>query len=553
MKREFLPVSKKDMNARGWDEVDIVLVNGDAYVDHPAFGAAVVGRQLEAAGYRVGIISMPDVTTAESMKVLGRPRLFFAITSGNVDSMVARYTAFKKVRNDDPYAPGGKAGHKPDRALIVYANLVKQAYKGVPLVIGGLEASMRRLVHYDYWSNKVRRSIIEDTRADLLIYGMADGQIEEAASRYVRGENLEGIPGTVVISKECPEEAIILQEESEVAKDKGALLQFYKSFYRHRNHLLAQPVNKRYLLHYPQNFSLAQERLEAVYRLPFLRRPHPVYQEEIPAFTMIRDSINAHRGCVSGCSFCSLGLHQGKRIVSRSKESVLAEVKEISRGKGFKGHITDVGGPSANMYGFTCKIDWKCSRESCTSPKLCKNLSLDASDWFSLLDEVVKEPGVKKVTVGSGIRYDVLMRSGNSKANLKKLVEHHISGQLKIAPEHLDPKVMQAMRKDPVFDLEEFIRIYSDINKKRGKKQYLIPYLMSCHPGCDLEKMKKLKRRVKDSFGFVPKQVQAFLPLPMTISSIIYYTGQDPITGEKYFVERDPNKRRKQNEVFFRD
>lgn len=551
MKKDFLPTTEKEMKARGWDEVDVVLVSGDAYVDHPAFGTAVIGRQLEAAGFRVGIIAMPDYKTAESMKVFGRPRLFFGISSGNVDSMVSRYTAFKKVRNDDPYAPGGQAGHKPDRALTVYANLVKQAYKGVPLVIGGLEASMRRLVHYDFWNNSVRRSIIEDTRADLLVYGMGDGQIEEAARRLNNQENLEGIPGTVVISRKCPGDAVMLQEEGEVIKDKNSLINFYKFFYRFREKVLAQPINQRFLIHYPQDFSNAREKLEAVYRLPFMRLPHPSYQEEIPAFGMIRDSINAHRGCISGCSFCSLGLHQGKQIVSRSKESILAEIEELKKNKSFKGHVTDIGGPSANMYGFECRINWKCNRESCTSPELCKNLSMDAGRWFQVLEEASKVQGVKKVTIGSGIRYDVLMRSKDSRRNLKKLVENHISGQLKIAPEHLDPEVMQAMRKDPVFSLEEFIKIYNDINKTKGKKQYLIPYLMSCHPGCDQEKMRKLKMNVKNSFGIVPKQVQAFLPLPMTLSSLIYYTGQDPLTGKKYFVERDAGKRRKQNDIFF--
>ncbi len=547
----FLPLSKKEAQGKGWHEIDIVLITGDAYVDHPSFGTAMIGRVLEKAGYRIGIINYPDWKNPQSVAILGKPRLFFGVTSGNVDSMLANFTAFKMRRSDDPYVPGGKAGLKPNRALIVYCNSIKQAYKDVPIVIGGIEASMRRIVHYDFWSDKLRRSILEDTRADILVYGMGEKPIVEVAKRIEQKMDLGGINGTVVMSKNIPENAVVLPAEEEAFQSKQKFIELYRLFYKNQHNVMCQPTGGRYLIHYPPA-PLSQQELDAIYELPFTRQPHPSYQETIPAFEMIRDSITAHRGCVSGCSFCSLTLHQGKNIVSRSEESVLNEVKKLSREPDFKGHIKDIGGPSANNYQFECRINWQCNRESCTFPKLCSNLKINTAAWINLLEKAARIPGVKKVTVGSGIRYDLFMADKNAKQLLEKLVKNHISGQLKIAPEHSSEKVLRSMRKNELTSLQEFVNEYNRINGKLKKRQHLLPYMMSCHPGSTNAEMKKMRRLIQSLFKMIPKQVQAFIPLPMTLSSITYYTGVDPLTGEKYFVEKSAKGRRLQHRIFFK-
>lgn len=546
----FLPVDPADLAQRGWDELDIVLITGDAYVDHPAFGAAIIGRVLEHHGYRVGMIAMPDWNDPDSVTVFGRPRLFFGVTSGNVDSMLARYTAFKRYRSDDPYAPGGKAGRKPERAVIVYCNLIKAAYKDAPIVIGGVEASMRRVAHYDFWSNTVRRSIIEDTRADILVYGMAEQAIVTIAERLSGGQALEQIPGTVILTRTPPAQARMLLAEEEVLTSHAAFLEFYRQLYRQQQHVLAQPTGKRYLIHYPPALITTDE-LDAIYALPYQRQPHPIYTEPIPAFEMIRHSITAHRGCVSGCSFCSLSLHQGKRIVSRSPASVLQEVETITRQPDFKGHITDIGGPSANMYGFDCTRNWRCGRESCLFPALCLNLRLNTQAWLTLLKQAAQIKGVKKVTVGSGIRYDLLMREPAARTILAELLARHISGQLKIAPEHTSPTVLRAMRKTPLSDLTAFVALFRELTARTGKAQYPLPYLMSCHPGSTQKEMQVMQQEILSIFRFVPQQVQAFIPLPMTLSSVIYYTGTEPLTGESFEVVREAQQRRQQHDLFF--
>ncbi|MDZ7264863.1 MAG: YgiQ family radical SAM protein [candidate division KSB1 bacterium] len=551
MATKFLPLSPIEMPPDWQGQVDIVLITGDAYVDHPSFGVAVIGRVLEHHGFRVGIIAMPDWKNPSSITIFGKPRLCFGITSGNVDSMLSRYTAFKRYRSDDPYAPGGEAGHKPERAVIVYCNLVKSVYKDVPIVIGGIEASMRRVVHYDFWSDRVRRSILEDSRADILVYGMGEEAIVTIAERLADGASLIGIPGTVIMSREIPPGATILPSEEDAMASPESLLEFYRLFYRHQHRVLAQPAGKRYLIHYPPA-ELNSERLDGIYELPFVRRPHPSYEKSIPAFEMIRHSITAHRGCVSGCSFCSLTLHQGKKITSRGQESILREVKKIAAAPDFKGHITDIGGPSANNYAFGCRIQWRCPRESCTFPALCPNLQFGTTAWIELLEKASQIPGVKQVTVGSGIRYDLFMRDPAAKTLLKKLLAHHVSGQLKIAPEHTTPTVLRAMRKLPLIELNEFICTFRTVNESLGKRQHLLPYLMSCHPGTCLQDMKTMVREILSSFEFVPEQVQAFIPLPMTLASIIYYTKIDPLTGEKFYVARSSAERRQQHDVFFK-
>jgi uncharacterized radical SAM protein YgiQ len=544
----FLPLNIYN----GTDPLDVVLITGDAYVDHPSFGASVIARVLEFQGFRVGIIAMPDWKNAQSVAAMGKPRLFFGVTSGNVDSMIARYTAFKMPRSDDPYAPGGGAGRKPERAVIVYCNMIKSIYKDVPIVIGGIEASMRRMVHYDFWSDKVRRSILQDSRADILVYGMGEKAIAEIAHRLKDKSGLQDIPGTVIVSKEKPEKSIILPPEEEAMHSLRKFVEFYRLFYQHHQKVMVQPAANRFIIHYPAP-QLSTKDMDDIYALPFERRPHPVYREAIPAFEMIQDSITAHRGCVSGCAFCSLTLHQGKKITSRSSASVLAEVKIIAGQPGFKGHITDIGGPSANNYGLECRIHWHCPRESCTFPELCPNLSISAQAWISLLQRAARQPGVTKVTVGSGIRYDLLMRDPQSEKWLKTLLTSHTGGQLKIAPEHTRLRVLRAMHKTPLVDMGTFMDTFRQITRRLEKKYYPLPYLMSNHPGCDLNDMQQMKIEIKRHFGTVPEQVQAFIPLPMTISSVIYHAGEDPVTGEKFSSVKTPAERRRQHNIFFDD
>lgn len=548
--KDFLPLTRADAARRGWKELDIVIVTGDAYVDHPSFGAAVIGRVLERQGYRVGIIAMPDWRDPASMTIFGRPRLFFGVTSGNVDSMLARFTAFKKIRNDDPYCPGGVGGIKPEQAVIKYCNAIKAVYKDVSIVIGGIEASMRRIAHYDYASDKLRRSILEDTRADILAYGMAESAVVEIARRLAAGEGLDGISGTVVMSQGVPPEALVLPREEDVLESQAAFEECYRIFFRHQDHCLAQPAGNRHIVHYPPPH-LSGENLDETFALPYCYAPHTAYAEPIPAFEMIRDSITAHRGCVSGCSFCSVALHQGRRIIARTPYGIREELKRRVRLPGFKGHITDIGGPSANMYGYLCRQDWRCRRESCTAPALCPNLIIRTAPWVEILEGAAGIPGARHVTIGSGIRYDLLMCDPDRKAVLKHLVAHHVSGQLKIAPEHTVPRVLAAMRKTPVADLEEFVRLYRATTAACGRRQYLLPYLMACHPGCRLEDMELMRKDIRRIFGFLPRQVQSFIPLPLTLSSAVYLTGVDPLTSERYVVERTQTRRQAQHHVFF--
>ena len=547
MPLRFLPITRDEVDALGWDGVDVVIVTGDAYVDHPSFGAAVIGRVLEAEGYRVAVLAMPPWRTPEAASLFGRPRLFFGVTSGNVDSMLARYTAFRKVRNDDPYAPGGAAGGRPERAVIVYANMIRSVYRDVPIVLGGIEASMRRFAHYDFWSDRVRRSIMLDSRADILVHGMGEKQIVEIARRLDAGEGLSGIPGTVEVRRDLPPAALLLPPEAEAMKDEHAYARFFRDFYLNQHRVLAQESGKRYIVQHPSPRMESGE-LDAVYSLPFARLPHPSYSEAIPGFATVRTSVVSHRGCVSGCAFCSLSLHQGRRIVPRSEDSVLEEVALLARSSGFGGHITDIGGPSANMYGTSCAADWRCSRQSCLHPEICPNLRINTASWMRLLGRTLESPGVRHATVGSGIRYDLFMRDDPSL--LECLAGGHVSGQLKIAPEHTSAGVLDVMRKKPLYGLEDFADAFYAASRRAGRRQYVIPYLMSCHPGCRMGDMRAMRERVLSVFGFIPEQVQAFIPLPLTLSSAIYHTGMDPLTGEKVFVARGDQERRGQHGVF---
>ena len=544
----FLPLTKEEAAQRGWKNLDIILVTGDAYIDHPSFGVAVIGRVLEKAGFTVGIIAMPNFLDPSSIEIFGRPNLFFGVTSGNIDSMLSRFTAFKKIRNDDPYVPGGKGGIKPSNAVITYCNLIKQRYKDVPIVIGGIEASMRRLVHYDFIQDKLRRSILVDSRADILVYGMGEFQIVDIARRLSRGQSLEGIPGTVTIAKQKPDDAVVLPPEEESMANQDALLLMYNMFYRNfSSKIIAQSTGGRYIVHYPPP-ALSQKELDSYYMLPYERKPHPMYTDTIPAYEMIKYSINAHRGCAGGCSFCALTLHQGKIIVSRSADSIKGEIVTVSKKKV---HISDIGGPSANMYGMQCNIGG-CNRESCVFPDVCKNLVINTESWLGLLEDALTLPNVKQVSVGSGIRYDVFMSGKNSKKELELLVKHFVSGQLKIAPEHTDATVLRAMRKVEGFPLGEFVEAFNTACKRLGREYYLVPYLMSCHPGSTDSSVYRMRSDIEKLFGYVPYQCQAFIPLPMTLSSIQYYTGSDPLTGEKFFVETRAQARRKQHNILLK-
>lgn len=550
-KEIHIPLTSDEIRLLGWKCVDVVLVTGDAFVDHPAFGAAVIARVLLNNGFTVAVIAQPDWRRPDSITVFGKPRLFFGITSGNVDSMLARFTAFNKVRNYDPYSPNGIAGKRPPRAVIVYANLIKAVYRDVPLVLGGIEASTRRLAHYDFWDNEVRRSIILDARADMLVYGMGEAASVEIARR-IAGCNWNNSPkkisGTVEISRTLPEGYVLLPPEEEVLSNKNAFLEMYRVLHQNPERPIAQSSGGRFILHNPP-VAIDSSKLEEIHRLPFVREPHPSYATaRIPAFEMIRCSVISHRGCVSGCSFCALSLHQGRRIVARGANSIFEEIENIRQKPYFRGHITDIGGPSANMYGYKCKAGWKCTRESCLFPDICPNLVCNEDSWVKLLGDAAAKSGIKHVTIGSGVRFDLLVKSDT--AILDELVRHHVSGQLKIAPEHTDSCVLRAMRKQHLVPLRDFVARYFAVAKKAKIKRYIIPYLMSCHPGCGMREMTVMKKNINDIFHFIPEQVQAFIPLPMTISSVIYWTGIDPLSGEEFFVEKRASMRKAQHLVF---
>lgn len=533
----------------GWDRPDVLVVTGDAYVDHPSFGAAVVGRVLAAAGWRVAICDAVGRDEGARIAAFGVPRLFYGVTSGNVDSMLMRYTAFGKIRNDDPYLPQSLAGMRPERAVIHYCNLIKQISKDVPIVVGGIEASMRRLAHFDFTSGKIRRSILLDSRADILVYGSGEHAVAEIAARIDRKEALDGIAGTLAIMKTPPDAALLLPPEAESMQSLELFAESFALQYRNQHRILAQCSGGRYLVQYPPH-AMTGDELDAVHALPFTRMPAPRYaREKIPAFEMIRLSINAHRGCASGCAFCSLAMHQGRRIVSRSEASCVDEARRLKALPYFKGHITDVGGPSANMYGTRCKASWRCSRESCIHPARCPNLVTDHQRWLKLIRRVAALEGVNHVTVGSGIRYDLMHH--DAPETLDALMQGHISGQLKIAPEHLDDAVLDVMRKRPLVSFEKFAAHFSHVAQRHGLKRFLIPYLMSNHPGSTMDAMRRMRSRIKTLLGYVPDQVQSFIPLPGTLSGVIYCTGIDPLTGEKVFSEKSREAKRRQHDIFF--
>jgi len=598
------PVSGAEMRARGWDSVDVVFVSGDAYVDHPSFAAALLTRVLEAAGFRVAVLAQPDWRSCEPWRQFGRPRLFFAVSAGNMDSLINHYTANKKVRNDDAYSPGGRIGLRPDRATLPYCHRAREAFPGVPVVAGGVEASLRRLAHYDYWSDTVRRSILFDCKADLLAYGMGEETIVEIARRLAAGETVKDLRGlrgvayllgaraseemanvgfeseraavgnrtmagnpsdrernasgairrgnTSALSDSRPmlADVIILPRYEEVKADKLAFAEATRLI-----HINTNPHNAKTLVQFhdreavvvnPPCLPLAQTEMDRVYDLPYTRRPHPSYRESVPAFEMIRDSVTIMRGCFGGCTFCSITAHQGRIIQSRSQESVLNEVRKMAADPEFSGVVSDIGGPTANMYEMTCtrpEVEAKCKRLSCVHPTICKLLGTDHGPLVELMRRARTEPGIRKVLVASGVRMDLAQRSPEY---MRELAEHHVGGHLKVAPEHTDSTVLGLMKKPDNADFQGFARDFAEASRAGGKpKQFLVPYYIASHPGSDLHAMIGLALFLKRN-GYRPDQVQDFIPAPFDIATCMYYTGIDPFTKEEVYIARNLRDRKLQ-------
>ena len=555
----FLPISKQDLIERGIEQLDFVFISGDAYVDHPSFGTAVIARILEDEGFTVGIIPQPDWSSAEDFKRFGKPKLGFLVNSGNIDSMVNAYTAAKKKRSDDLYSPGGKAGFRPDRAVIVYANRVREAYKDVPIILGGIEASLRRFAHYDYWDDKVRRSILLDSKADILVFGMGEKIIIEIANLLKYGmptSKMTDIRGTSYVTKdiETIKKYIELPSYEQVSTDKLAYGESFKleSYEQDgiRGKTLIQKHGDRYVVQNPPPIPMTQGEMDRVYNLPYARNYHPIYEAQggIPAINEVKFSIISHRGCFGSCSFCALTFHQGRTIQNRSQNSIMSEAEQMIKDKDFKGYIHDIGGPTANFRHKSCKLQEEhgvCKAKQCLHPEPCKNLIVDHKEYLGLLRRLRILPGVKKVFIRSGIRYDYLMYDKDDEF-FKELCEHHISGQLKVAPEHINTRVLSQMGKPTREVYERFVKKYHDTNKRLNKKQFLVPYLMSSHPGSDLNAAIELALYIKE-MGYTPEQVQDFYPTPGSLSTTIYYTGINPFTNEEVYVpkaQREKNMQR---------
>ena len=552
----FLPVSRKEMKERGWDQVDFVYISGDAYVDHPSFGHAIITRLLESRGYRVGIIAQPDWKTPDSVTVFGEPRLGFLVSAGNMDSMVNHYSVSKKRRKTDAYTPGGVMGKRPDYACVVYGNLIRQTYKKTPVILGGIEASLRRMAHYDYWSDKLKRSILLDSGADILSYGMGEHSIIEIAEALDAGipvEEITYINGTVVKAKNLDSvyDAEILPSFEELKADR---LTYAKSFYTQylntdafNGKRLVEPYSDYlYVVQNPPALPLTEIEMDDIYSLPYMRTYHPSYEAlgGVPAISEIRFSLISNRGCFGGCSFCALTFHQGRIIQTRSHQSLLDEARQITKEKDFKGYIHDVGGPTANFRHPSCKKQLKygvCKNHQCLFPAPCKNLNADHSDYVRLLKELRAIPKVKKVFIRSGIRFDYLLKE-EDRTFLRELCEYHVSGQLKVAPEHVAAPVLSLMGKPEHKVYEQFTEEFYKMNKKIGKEQYLVPYLMSSHPGSTLKEAVELAEYCRD-LGYMPEQVQDFYPTPSTLSTCMYYTGVDPRTMKPVYVPKSPHEK----------
>lgn len=576
--KHFLPITKKELDYLEWDYVDVIIVSGDAYVDHPSFAAAVIGRTLEKEGLRVAILPQPNwQDDLRDFKKLGKPRLFFGVTSGNMDSMVNHYTANKRLRSDDAYTAGGKAGFRPDYATTVYAQILKKIYPDVPVVIGGIEASMRRLSHYDYWSDTLKPSILLDSGADVLVYGMGERPIVALARLFQQPDWRKHLPDCLQVaflqdksdfSLDQTEDVLRLHAYQDELKDKRKYGENFVTFETESNkrkqRTLVQPYGNQFLVVRPPYPVATETEMDSFALFDcMMNAPHPKYLKrgDIPAFEMIKNSITLHRGCFGGCSFCAISAHQGKQIASRSNQSILAEVRDLISRPYFKGHISDLGGPSANMFRMEGKDLEKCStcpRPSCLTPKICSNLQLNHKPLIALYKEVSKMEGVNHVTIGSGIRYEMLLnddaksdeKNGQSQY-LHQIVKEHVSGRLKVAPEHTDDEVLKLMRKPGFDQFMLFLERFNQENKRCGKNQQLIPYLISSHPGCTVEKMAALSRIAKKQH-LITNQVQDFTPTPMTFSTAMYYLGYNPYTGKKVHVAKNINERKEQHGFFFK-
>lgn len=579
----FLPVTRREMDERGWDQLDFLYISGDAYVDHPSFGHAIITRILESEGYKVGIITQPRWKSVDDFMTLGRPKYAVLISSGVIDSMINHYTAGKKPRSDDSYSPGGKAGFRPDRAVIVYAGKIREAFKGIPVIIGGIEASLRRFAHYDYWDNKVRRSILQDSKADLLIYGMGEKPVVEIANLLAAGvpvENIQHIRGTAYMAGKVnlpgnikavlgfdPENGeydykqdeffvegspgiTLIPSYEDVSIDKPLYAKAFMTQYNEQDsmtgRIIVQPHGDRYVVQNPPAIPLTTKEMDRVYSLPYERTWHPKYEKDggIPAINEVEFSITSHRGCFGGCSFCALNFHQGRMIQNRSQASIISEAKKLTWLPGFKGYIHDIGGPTANFRNMACEKQKKhgvCKDRQCLHPEPCRNLKVDHSEYLSLLRKLREIPEVKKVFIRSGIRYDYLMLDKNDDFFVE-LCEHHVSGQLKVAPEHVVDRVLEKMGKPGRKVYDRFVKKFYEINKKLGKEQYLVPYLISSHPGSDLKAAIELAEYLKET-GCSPEQVQDFYPTPGTLSTCMFHTGLDPRNMKRIYVPADPKEK----------
>ncbi len=559
----FLPTTREEMNTLKWDSLDVILVTGDSYIDSPFIGIAVIGKTLKEAGYRVGIIAQPDIHSEKDIMRLGEPRLFWGVSGGSVDSMVANYTSLKKRRKNDDYTPGGINNRRPDKATIVYTNLIKQYFKNTaPIVLGGIEASLRRIAHYDFWSNQIRSSILFDSKANYLLYGMAEKSVLQFAEALKNGGNVRKTRGLCYITSQLddiPSDYLELASLETVKTDNKSLTDMFHTFYQNNDPInakgLYQKHGTRYLVHNPPALPLTQQELDRVYALDFERSQHPYYERQgrVKALETIKFSISTHRGCYGECNFCAITVHEGRTVQWRSRNSILDEARKIASLPDFKGYIVDLGGPTANMYGFECAKKLKqgsCKDKRCLYPNVCPSLKADHHPQIELLESIRRIKGIKKVFVASGIRYDLLLSDEKyGEQYLKEVIKHHISGQMKIAPEHTEDSVLQRMGKPGKTLLLQFKELFEIINRRENKEQFLTYYLMAAHPGCTASDMNWLKRFTSKELKTNPEQVQIFCPAPSTYSALMYYTETDPFTGKKLFVEKDLFGKERQKDI----
>lgn len=555
----FLPTTREEMNQSGWDRLDVILITGDSYIDSPFMGVAVIGKVLLAAGYKVGIIAQPDTQSEMDITRLGEPRLFWGVTAGSIDSMVANYTATGRPRRADDYTPGGRNTKRPNRATLVYANLIRRFFKNTaPIVLGGVEASLRRVAHYDFWTDSIRRSVLFDAKADYLLYGMAEGAVLALAQALDHEEEPTSIRGLCYISRDLPPDYVTLPSYEQVAEDKDAFTAMFHTFYHNNDPIsaqgLAQRHGDRYLVQNPPYPSLTQTELDRIHELDYERAQHPYYakQGDVKALETIRFSIPTHRGCYGECHFCAIAVHEGRTVQWRSQDSILREARALTQLPDFTGFIYDLSAPTANMYGFECPVKLTrgaCEDKSCIYPTICPTLPVDHQQQTELLRKMRQIKGVKKVFVGSGLRYDLILADeAEGEAYLRELVRHHVSGQLRVAPEHSEPAVLARMHKPSTESLIAFKQRFDALGDDVRRKQYLSYYLIAAYPGCTMDDMRALRQFASQTLGILPEQVQVFTPTPSTYASVMYYTEKDPFTGEPLFVEKNPAARQRQKE-----